>query len=147
MEFNTRKITLNKYNMKKIILILAITFFTLSSLPVFAQGLFTDRNQVSNNTSKFANSANLSDKDLGFVAKDVIGIVLSFLALIFLTLIIVSGFQWMTAGGNEETVGKAKKRLINSVIGLIIVLAAYGITYFIFTKIPFSGGATLTEAV
>jgi hypothetical protein len=65
------------------------------------------------------------------ITANIIRTVLSFLGIIFLILIITGGYQWMTAGGNEETIGKAKKRIINATIGLVIVLAAYAITYFI----------------
>ena len=36
---------------------------------------------------------------------------LQLLVLIFLIIIIIAGFRWMTAGGNEETVAKAKKHI------------------------------------
>ena len=70
----------------------------------------------------------------------VIFIALSILASIFVILVIVAGFQWMTAGGNEEKISKAKKNISNAVIGLIIVLSAYAITWFIFTYLPMSAG-------
>ncbi len=55
----------------------------------------------------------------------IINVALSFVGLIFLIMIIYSGFQWMTSGGNEEVVGKAKKRIINSVIGIAIILLSW----------------------
>lgn len=69
-----------------------------------------------------------------FVAEtvgDVIGIVLSFVGVIFLLLIIYGGISWMFSAGNEQKVDKAKKIIINAVIGLIIVFASYFITDFI----------------
>lgn len=59
---------------------------------------------------------------------------LTFLGVIFVVLIMFSGYQWMTAGGNEENVKKAKKRLTNAVIGLFIVLASWSISYFILRR-------------
>jgi hypothetical protein len=64
----------------------------------------------------------------------IINYALTFVGVIFLLLTIYAGFLWMTAGGNEETVKKAKKWLVNSIIGLAIVLAAYSITNFILLK-------------
>lgn len=61
----------------------------------------------------------------------IIGIVLSFIGVLFLILMIYAGISWMTAGGSPEKVGKAKGLIINATIGLIIVLAAYAITSFI----------------
>lgn len=62
---------------------------------------------------------------------DIVKIVLTFLAIIFLVLIIYGGYQWMTAAGNEDKVSKAKDTIKNGVIGVIIILAAYSITHFV----------------
>jgi amino acid transporter len=60
---------------------------------------------------------------------------LGFLVIIFFVLIIFAGFKWMTAGGNEETVAKAKKNIINAIIGTVIVIMAYAITTFVFNAV------------
>ncbi|MBL7021959.1 hypothetical protein ISR92_01385 [Patescibacteria group bacterium] len=62
------------------------------------------------------------------IVGSIIEIALGFLGIIFVILIIVSGYQWMTAGGNATTIETAKKRIINSVVGLLIVLTAFTIT-------------------
>lgn len=59
-----------------------------------------------------------------------VGLALSFVGIVFLILIIWAGIQWMTAQGNSSQVDKAKDLMINAVIGLIIVSAAYSITIF-----------------
>jgi len=61
----------------------------------------------------------------------IINVFLSLLGIFFLILIIIGGYQWMMAGGNEETITKAKKRITNATIGLAVVLLAYAISYFI----------------
>jgi small-conductance mechanosensitive channel len=69
--------------------------------------------------------------------------ILGFLGIIFLFLTIAAGFKWMTANGNEEEVKKAKNSMKNAIIGLVIVIAAYAITYSVFKYLPFattSGG-------
>lgn len=65
----------------------------------------------------------------------VINAVLGLLGVIFLALIIYAGFLWMMAGGNDEQVGKAKKLLTNSIIGVVIIVAAYAISYFVLTAL------------
>lgn len=70
-----------------------------------------------------------------------IGLVLTFVGIIFLVLMIYGGFRWMTARGNEAEVDKAKKVIIQSVIGIVIVFAAYVISYFV---INYFGKATLS---
>ncbi len=61
----------------------------------------------------------------------VVGAGLAFIGTLFLILIIYGGFVWMFARGNEQEVKKAKDLIIQAVIGLIIVLAAYAITSYI----------------
>lgn len=60
-----------------------------------------------------------------------ITLVLTFVGVLFLILTIVASFKWMTARGNDTEVEKAKKMFIQSVIGILIVLAAYALSYFI----------------
>lgn len=71
-------------------------------------------------------------KSIGEIIGAIIGTFLSFLGIIFLILIIYGGFTWMTSGGNEIKVLKAKKILTQAVVGLIIILSAYAITSFVF---------------
>jgi hypothetical protein len=68
------------------------------------------------------------------VAVNIIHIVLGFLGLIAVIMILIGGFKWMTAGGNEDSVGEAKKIIIAAVIGLVIILAAWAITNFVITE-------------
>ena len=70
-----------------------------------------------------------------------ISIILSIIGLIFIGLMIYGGITWMTAEGNEQKVEKAKQVIIGSIVGLIIVLAAYAASNFIisyFSKQTFS---------
>lgn len=65
---------------------------------------------------------------------------LGLLGIIFIILLIIAGQKWMTAGGEEEKVNEAKDTIRRAIIGLIIVAAAYAITYFVFSNLP--GGTT-----
>ena len=75
--------------------------------------------------------ANYTTNFLQTKAGQIVGTVLSFVGVLFLILMIYAGILWMTAVGNDQQVSKAKGLLINGVIGLIIVFAAYAITSFI----------------
>jgi hypothetical protein len=46
-----------------------------------------------------------------------------------------AGYLWMTARGNEQRLEKAKDTLTAAIIGLIIIAAAYAISYFVMSKI------------
>ncbi len=76
---------------------------------------------------------------LAGIVATVIKAFLGLLGIIFLILIIYAGYNWMTAQGEEEKVTKAKDTLQRAVIGLIIIIAAYSITYFVFNALPGGG--------
>lgn len=65
------------------------------------------------------------------VVLNVITYILGFVGVFFLIMIVYSGFQWLMAGGNEETIEKAQTRLKNSIIGFVIIAAAYGLILFV----------------
>ncbi len=64
---------------------------------------------------------------------------LGLLGIIFIVLLVLAGYNWMTAYGDEQKVDKAKDTLRAAIIGLVIVVAAYSITYFVFQAL---NGAT-----
>lgn len=70
----------------------------------------------------------------------IISVVLGILGVVFLLLIIASGFFWMTAGGNEDKVKRAKRILINGTVGLVIVISSYAIASFILNAISDATG-------
>jgi hypothetical protein len=70
----------------------------------------------------------------------VIRVILSLVGTIFLVLTIYAGFLWMTAGGDEGKVEKAMDIIKMSTMGLVIVLAGYGLTTFIVGVITTTAG-------
>jgi len=130
---------------KKILLIITIVYFGLVALNFSnAQIVSGDmRDKIKNQDQAFVGEAGFATVDEGSIGETVAVIIkafLSFLGIIFVILIIYGGYLWMTARGNEEQVNKAKDTLQKAIIGLIIILAAYSITYTIFNELPFNGG-------
>lgn len=81
-------------------------------------------------------------KGIPVIAGQTINTLLGLLGIIFVVLIVYSGYLWMTAGGNEEQVGTAKDILKNAIIGVLLILAAYSITIFILRTFMSSTGGT-----
>lgn len=77
---------------------------------------------------------------ISVIAGRIIYATLGLLGVIFLVLIVYSGYLWMTAGGEEQQIEKAKDYIKNSVIGLVIILAAFGITRFVMNSLLNSTG-------
>lgn len=61
----------------------------------------------------------------------VINVFLSILGVLFLSYTVYAGYLYLISSGNEEKIDKAKSILRGSIIGLIIVFAAYAITRFV----------------
>ncbi|MDD4332660.1 MAG: pilin [Patescibacteria group bacterium] len=70
-------------------------------------------------------------QDIRVIIAKLIKIMLGLLGIIFIVLIIYSGFKYMTSQGNEEQVKESVNTIKRAVIGLIIILAAYSITQFV----------------
>ncbi len=85
-------------------------------------------------------NAGFYESDIKMVIANLIRVVLGFVGIIFLVLIIWSGFEWMTSGGNEERIKNAKKRIMNATIGLVVVVMAYSIAYFITQSLEKAAG-------
>lgn len=55
----------------------------------------------------------------------VIQILLAIAGLVAVIFLIVGGFRYITAGGNEETAEAAKKTITNAIIGIVIIILAF----------------------
>ncbi len=80
------------------------------------------------------------EKNMINIYKLLIGRFAAFLSIVFFVQVIIGGVQLMMAGGNEDKVAEAKKRIMHGVIGVGIVLAAYIITYFVLTQVSRAAG-------
>jgi len=85
--------------------------------------------------SDFAGAAGLSSGNLVDTISSVIRVALGFLGVIAVVIILLGGFKWMTSGGNDEKVKKAKALIFQGIIGLVIVLSSYAIASFVITSI------------
>ena len=77
----------------------------------------------------------LSTEDLSTTISNIINAVLALVGVVALGVILYGGFRWMTAAGNEEAVGEAKKIITAGVIGLIIVIVAWAVVSFVITTV------------
>lgn len=84
------------------------------------------------------------ERQLGDAVGGVINIVLAFLAIVAIVLFLYGGFLWMTAGGNEENVAKAKKIITATVIGLVIILISAAAVNFVLGNLINETNADIT---
>jgi hypothetical protein len=103
---------------------------------VQAAGLQDAFSGTSLNETATAAGYDPNKNDVLGIAGNYINIIIGFLGVLFLGLIIYSGFLWMTAAGNDKQIVTAKNIITRAVIGLIVVLSAYAITYFVLKILP-----------
>ena len=108
-----------------LIFVLSLVIFPALVLTVQAQTVDFGINTANN--IGLPNTAN----DPKEAAVTIVRYLMTFLGIIAVIVILWGGFQWLTAGGNEDKVAGAKKTLIAGIIGLIIIIAAFAIVQVI----------------
>lgn len=103
--------------------------------------------QVDTGLNAVGQTVKLSSADPRVIATNIINVALGLVGIVLLFLILYAGFLWMTAGGNDEQVSKAKRVLTSSIIGLIIVLSSWAIARFVIDRLlqATQGGGGTTQ--
>lgn len=66
---------------------------------------------------------------------DVIGSALSLVSILFFGLMLYAGIKWMLARGDSGQSEEAMSTITYAIIGLVVILASYAITNFVFEKV------------
>ena len=92
-----------------------ILFFEfLSVVPIFAQGYIPSQIM----------SASIS-KNPNIIVNAIINTTFIIIGLIFFIVLVIAGIQWIISGSSEDKKGSAQKKLINAVIGIVIIASSY----------------------
>lgn len=96
-------------------------------------------------TQQFTDAAGIqSDVELPTIIGNIVYIILSFLGIVAVLIILLGGFKWMTAAGDDSKVEKAKKLIYSGIIGLVIIFAAFAIAVFVLNSLSSATGSNLT---
>jgi|SRR3989339_186855 len=77
----------------------------------------------------------LGNEDPRQIAARIINILLGFLGVIAVIIIVLGGFKWMVSGGQEDRADEAKRMIGSGILGLILILAAFGIAQFVLNSL------------
>lgn len=124
--------------MKKITMIIAAMAIIFGGLLSFSvPALATDYGTIDSTSLglEYGAATGLGSTDVRTTVAQIIRVAMGLLGIIAVVIILVGGFKWMTAGGNEEQVGDAKKWIFSGVIGLAIILSAYALASFIINQL------------
>ncbi|MDP3836599.1 MAG: pilin [bacterium] len=126
-------------------LLIAIAFFQVSLLfpvqPVMADESLLGSQYGFKENGEIKSAFGPEDPaDIRYTAARIIVSILSLIGIIFVIILVIAGFKYMTAAGNEEQTRAAIKQITQGVIGLLIILGAWGITYFIMRNLAAAVG-------
>lgn len=86
-------------------------------------------------TAEIYTEEGFSESDPREIVARIIKIALGFLGSIAVILIVLAGFKWMTAAGNEDKIAESKKLMSAAVVGLVIILMAFALTTFLIDSV------------
>lgn len=87
-------------------------------------GGFTPATDAYNEGSAVGTTA-LSNLEL--FLSNLIGFLTIFASILFIVYFLIGGIEWITAGGDSGKVQKARDKMVNGVIGLVVIIGAYGV--------------------
>ncbi len=116
-----------------------VAMFMLALAPALA---LAQVDPFGNRVGEVNSALGLGNQDPRTTAASVINVLMGFLGIIAVVIILLGGFKWMTAGGSEDKIGEAKKLMTAGVVGLAIILAAWGITVFVLNALLSATGAS-----
>lgn len=126
--------------MKRILLslvILTVGFFTVSVLApsfVFATPQ-TDICGGVGGTSPDGTCTTSDGLTVMGVVKTIVGILSWVIGVVAVIMVMISGFKYITSGGDSNGVSSAKNTLIYAIVGLIIVVLAQFLVHFVLNNI------------
>jgi len=125
-----------KVQFKNILIVFMLFTSFFVSRSVLASMIDPDLKDTINAQAGAVNDTGIFTGDsLATIVASVIETFLSLLGIIFVILMIYGGFTWMTAQGDESKIEKAKGTIQTAIIGLIIVVSAYSITFTVFKSL------------
>lgn len=115
--------------------LISLILFSLLFIPFQASQAVGSLENATGNLGQAGSRAGTdTTTNLSEIIGNVINVALSLIGLIFLILMVYAGLLWMTARGEDEQVNKSKKIITASIIGLVIVISAYAITYLVTSR-------------
>lgn len=121
---------------KKQLISLAASLGIAASLALPAMTLAADSLNANDlGVGAIQSEIKLGSGDIRQTAARIINVALGFLGIIAVVIVLLGGFKYMTAGGNEEKTSEARKLIVSGIIGLAIILSAWAITSFVISRL------------
>ncbi|MDD4476584.1 MAG: pilin [Patescibacteria group bacterium] len=115
-----------------------LVFAVLASVLLLATPVLAQTNPCGANDPlclQPAQQIGLGTSDIRVTIARIIKVAMGLLGIVAVVIVLIGGFTWMTAGGDETKTGNAKKWIFGGVIGLAIILSAYALTSFVINSL------------
>jgi uncharacterized membrane protein YgcG len=86
-----------------------------------------------------ATTSEMQGKSVNSTVGSIVNILLWVVGILSVTMIVWSGFKYITSAGDTSKLASAKSTLIYAVVGLIIAILAYAIVTFVRTQVVSTG--------
>lgn len=123
-----------------LVAVFALTAFASTSAPAHAAKAKLDL--WGGQKDAVTNSLGLGTKDIRATIASIINVALGLLGIVAVVIVLIGGFKWMTAGGEQGKVDEAKKLITSGIIGLAIIVSAYAIAQFVVDSLMQATGNT-----
>lgn len=81
-----------------------------------------------------------TNRNVTQILGDVIGSALSLVSILFFGLMLYAGIKWMLARGDSSQSEQAMGTITYAIIGLVVILASYAITNYVFENVGGTSG-------
>jgi hypothetical protein len=121
----TKEIKINMRQNRLLSLSVSVVLLVVTLLPsvILAQGVLPP---APYNTRQSAGVLG-GNQSVTSILFRVLDILLMFAGLVAVIFVIVGGYRYVTAGGNEEAVESAKHTILNAIIGVAVIILSYAI--------------------
>jgi len=115
--------------------ILSLSLVAVIAAPALVGAAVTDPSTTNYGLTEFTGVKIGQGNNIKGTIASIINIILGFLGVIAVIIIMAGGFKWMTAAGNEDQVGEARKMITQAVAGLVVIFLSYVIANFVITQL------------
>ncbi|MEK7202958.1 MAG: hypothetical protein AAB653_01455 [Patescibacteria group bacterium] len=131
----TKKFIKNLVALVALLLLIIMPIFVFTLTAQAAPNLWGSGDDSEIDRGEIKTKLGLGETDPRVMAATILNVAMGFLGIIAVVIILIGGFKWMTAGGDESKTEEATKLISAGIIGLIIILTSFAIATFVINKL------------
>lgn len=117
--------------MQKLVSMIIMASMMVSGVLLLANNVMSQEITPTDLGIEYGEKTGLGSQDVRETIANIIRVAMGLLGIVAVVIILIGGFYWMTAGGDEGRVETGKKWIFSGIIGLAIILSAYALATFV----------------